>query len=98
MGVMLCRRSLRWFRIDWVWKKKPASFRKDSYDILTAERKSLPGAEGLIFLPYLTGERTPHADPYARGCSLTYSETPQNEMVRAVMEGVTLVCVTLLKS
>ncbi len=27
-----------------------------------------PGAEGLFFLPYLQGERTPHADPYARGC------------------------------
>ncbi len=52
-------------------------------------RKIPPGAEGLIFLPYLCGERTPHMDPYARGVflGLTLSHTPMH-LFRAVMEGV----------
>ena len=48
-----------------------------------------PGAEGLLFLPYLAGERTPHMDPSARGvlCGLTLRHTWRH-MARAVMEGV----------
>jgi xylulokinase len=49
-----------------------------------------PGAEGLIFLPYLTGERTPHADPNARGALVGL--TPRhgrNEIIRSIMEGIT---------
>ena len=48
-----------------------------------------PGAEGLVFLPYLTGERTPHLDPVA--CGVFFGLTPRHtraHMVRAVMEGV----------
>jgi xylulokinase len=48
-----------------------------------------PGADGLLFLPYLAGERTPHMDPTARalffGLTLRHG---QGELVRAVMEGV----------
>ena len=94
MGVMLSAGgSLRWFRdrLGMEEKNLASLLEKDSYDILTAEaEKALPGAEGLIFLPYLTGERTPHADPYARGVffGLTLKHR-KNEMVRAVMEGVT---------
>ena len=48
-----------------------------------------PGANGLLFLPYLAGERTPHMDPTARavffGLTLQHG---QGELVRAVMEGV----------
>ena len=41
----------------------------DPYEILTEEAaKVSAGSEGLFFLPYLSGERTPHADPDARGC------------------------------
>jgi xylulokinase len=61
-----------------------------SYDQLTAAAASIPpGAEGLIFLPYLTGERTPHLDPLARGAfvGLTARHT-QAHLIRAVMEGV----------
>ncbi|MFT5422345.1 MAG: xylulokinase [Phycisphaerales bacterium] len=50
-----------------------------------------PGANGLIFLPYLTGERCPHPDPNARGCFIGL--TPQHNrdhMARAVLEGITL--------
>ncbi len=94
MGVMLSAGgSLRWFRdrLGMEEKNLASLLEKDSYDILTAEaEKALPGAEGLIFLPYLTGERTPHADPYARGVffGLTLKHR-KNDMVRAVMEGVT---------
>ena len=48
-----------------------------------------PGAEGLFFLPYLVGERTPHMDPAARGCFIGL--TPRHgigHLARAVMEGV----------
>jgi xylulokinase len=66
-------------------KGKPSA-----YDVLTAEAAKVPhGSEGLFFLPYLSGERTPHADPTARGCfiGLTTSHT-RGHLARAVMEGV----------
>ena len=61
MGVMLSAAgSLRWLR-DVVG---------GTYDELVAEAARWPaGTEGLTFLPYLQGERTPHADPDARACS-----------------------------
>jgi len=62
-----------------------------SYDDLTAAAAAVPaGAEGLVFLPYLTGERTPHLDPLARGAfvGLT-SRHGIGHMARAVMEGIT---------
>lgn len=50
---------------------------------------SKPGANGVIFLPYLTGERAPHADPYARGVFYGLSvTTTRGDIARAVMEGV----------
>jgi xylulokinase len=49
------------------------------------------GSEGLLFAPYLAGERTPHADPYARACfvGLTNKHS-RGHMARAVMEGVAM--------
>ncbi|MCB9946746.1 MAG: xylulokinase [Rhodospirillaceae bacterium] len=48
-----------------------------------------PGAEGLVFLPYLTGERSPHNDPRARGCWLGLSRRHERRhLARAVVEGV----------
>ena len=61
------------------------------YDVLNREAAKIPcGSEGLFFLPYLAGERTPHADPDARGCfiGLTLKHT-RGHMARAIMEGVT---------
>lgn len=51
----------------------------------------MPGSEGLIYLPYLTGERTPHMDPCAKGmfAGLVLGHD-RRHMVRAVMEGVTM--------
>ena len=60
------------------------------YDTLVAAASEVPpGSEGLIFLPYLMGERTPHLDPTARGAffGLTSRHTAAH-MTRAVMEGV----------
>ena len=60
------------------------------YEELTAEASAWePGAEGLLFLPYLAGERTPHADPDARG-AFTGLELRHDRgaLVRAVLEGV----------
>ena len=61
------------------------------YDKMTALASTIPaGSEGLYFLPYLNGERTPHLDPMARGAfvGLT-SRHHMGHMIRAVMEGVT---------
>jgi xylulokinase len=62
----------------------------DAYEILAREAASVPpGCEGLIFLPYLQGERTPHLDAYARGgwIGLTASHD-RRHLIRSVMEGV----------
>jgi xylulokinase len=88
MGVTLCAGgSLQWFhdRLCAVGGGKPV------YDQLTAEAAAVAaGAEGLLFLPYLTGERTPHLDSNARGAfvGLTLSHT-RGHLSRAIMEGVT---------
>jgi len=62
------------------------------YDLLNAQvEKSPPGADGLIFLPYLLGERSPYWNPLARGAfvGLTIRHT-RADMLRAVLEGITL--------
>ncbi|HVN61760.1 MAG TPA: xylulokinase [Gaiellaceae bacterium] len=81
MGVMLSAAgSLAWLR-DVVG---------GTFDELTAEAaKWPPGAEGLTFLPYLQGERTPHADPGARGAFTGLSlRHDRGALARAVLEGV----------
>jgi xylulokinase len=64
---------------------------EDAYDRMTAwAEQAPPGANGLIFLPYLVGERTPLMDPQARGAFLGLTlDHRRAELVRAVMEGVT---------
>jgi xylulokinase len=83
MGVMLSAAgSLRWFR-DAV--SPGASFSQLSDLAASAP----PGSEGLVFLPYLTGERTPHPDPEARAAFVGLTVRHRIEhMTRAVMEGV----------
>jgi xylulokinase len=79
--------SFAWFRNMLRQMGNPAL----SYDDLVAVAAPTPvGAEGLIFLPYLSGERTPHLDPLARGgfIGLTSRHTV-GHMARAVLEGVT---------
>ena len=93
MGVMLSAGgSLRWFRdaIADQEKAEAAARGVDPYEIITAEAAAAPiGSEGLIFLPYLTGERTPHADPNARGVFLGLGlRHTKGHLARAIMEGV----------
>ena len=91
MGVTLTAAgAFQWFAETLC--QAEANTKKNIYDLLTAEAAKTPaGAEGLQFLPYLAGERTPHADPLARGAfvGLTLKHT-RGHMVRAVLEGVTL--------
>ncbi|MGB8648503.1 MAG: xylulokinase [Anaerolineae bacterium] len=93
MGVMLSAGgSFRWLR-DNLGELERATARltgDDPYDLLTREAARAPvGSEGLLFLPYLTGERTPYSDPQARGAfvGLTVRHGKQH-MVRSVLEGV----------
>ena len=93
MGVMLSAAgSFRWYRdtlgdLERVQAEKSG---RDPYDLLTeAAAEVSPGCEGLLFLPYLTGERTPYPDPNARGVffGLTLRHGKAH-MTRAVLEGV----------
>ncbi len=94
MGVTLAAGgSLQWFRnaVCQTLASEAKRRKIDAYDVLTEEAAvTPPGAEGLFFLPYLAGERTPHADPNARGAfvGLTLKHT-RGHLVRAIMEGVT---------
>ena len=90
MGATLAAgMALRWLRdgvLGWTGG--------DAYDRMTALAEGVPaGAEGLLFLPYLVGERTPHMDPQARGAflGLTLRHGP-GHLVRALLEGVTFAC------
>jgi xylulokinase len=79
--------SLRWFRDQFA---VGISGHSNSYDALTAEAaKAPPGSDGLLWAPYLMGERTPYLDPAARGAlvGLTASHT-RAHVIRAILEGV----------
>lgn len=84
--------SMRWVR-DNIGLPEHALERwtgADAYETLAREAALVaPGSEGLIFLPYLQGERTPHLDAYARGgwIGLTASHD-RRHLIRSVMEGV----------
>jgi xylulokinase len=82
MSVMLSAAgSLRWFR---------DTIGGGSYEAITAGAGAVPaGSDGLLFLPYLTGERTPHPDPLARGAFVGLSLSHDaRHLARAVLEGV----------
>jgi len=63
----------------------------DPYVLMVQEADlALPGCKGLMYLPYLMGERTPHLDPYAKGVLFGMSAMhTRNDVIRAFMEGVT---------
>jgi len=94
MGVMLSAGgSFRWLR-DTLCREEIEEGEKrktDPYNIMTDKAKSIPpGCEGLIFLPYLTGERCPYPDPDARGVffGLTLKHKKPH-LIRSIVEGVT---------
>jgi xylulokinase len=81
--------SLRWFRDNFGIASKDRN-RADPYEALTDEAAAAPpGSDGLLFAPYLMGERTPHLDSNARGifAGLTASHT-RAHVIRAILEGV----------
>jgi xylulokinase len=83
MGVMLSAAgSFQWYKDTFA----PSA----TFDELTEEAAGVPaGSEGLLFLPYLTGERTPYPDPLARGAWVGLTVRHQRgHLTRAVLEGV----------
>jgi xylulokinase len=94
MGVMLSAGgALRWYRdVLCDGERMAAELRSvDPYEIITDTASTArEGAGGLIFLPYLMGERTPHNDAAARGAWIGLTAcTTKAELSRAVLEGIT---------
>ncbi|KAF2958569.1 xylulose kinase [Thermotoga sp. Ku-13t] len=82
MGVMLTATySLEWFK---------ERFLNENYDEINEQVTQVPiGSNGIVFLPYLNGERTPHRDPHARGVFFGLSSFHSKwDVVRAIFEGV----------
>jgi xylulokinase len=84
--------SLKWFRDNFCNAEKETAkyMGVDEYYLMDKQAESVPvGANRLLYLPYLMGERTPHLDPNARGVFFGLSAMhTKKEMLRAVMEGV----------
>jgi len=84
--------SLRWFRdqLSPVETGQAGQGGEDAYDLIVRQAEKIPsGSDGLLFLPYLMGERTPHLDPGARGMwfGLTAAHT-RGHLIRSILEGV----------
>ncbi len=84
MGVTLAAGySLRWF-------KKTFAEERSFEELTELANQSPPGANGLLFTPYIVGERTPHADADVRGSFIGMNATHTlGDFVRAVIEGIT---------
>ena len=84
--------SLKWFRDNFCdGEMQTAKYMEiDPYVLMDKEALTVPaGANGIIYLPYLMGERTPHLDPDARGVFFGLSAIhTKKDLLRAVMEGV----------
>ncbi|MFN0051928.1 MAG: xylulokinase [Planctomycetales bacterium] len=94
MGVVLSAGgSLQWYRNQFAAAEMAQARRRkiDPYELLTALASEAPaGCEGLYFLPYLTGERTPYVDPQARGAWVGLSlRHGRAHLIRSIMEGAT---------
>lgn len=84
MGVTLSAgHSLSWFKNTFAKERR--------FDDLINEAKDVPaGANGLLFTPYLAGERTPHVDAYIRGSFIGMDSSHERKhFTRAVIEGIT---------
>jgi len=79
--------SLRWFRDQF---GAHSSGSRDPYDALAEDAASVnPGSDGVLWAPYLMGERTPHLDPQARAALIGLAANHRRaHVVRAIMEGV----------
>ncbi|MDX1992587.1 MAG: xylulokinase [bacterium] len=86
--------SYQWTRDQLAWAEKEVAraLGVSAYDLINTEIERIaPGAEGLFYLPYLMGERSPRWNPHARGAfvGLTIRHT-RSHLFRAVLEGITL--------
>ncbi|MBE6058951.1 MAG: xylulokinase [Clostridium sulfidigenes] len=96
--------SLKWFRDNFCTNEIEVAkgMGIDPYLLMTKEAEKVPaGSRGVIYLPYLMGERTPHLNPKAKGVFFGLSAAhTKNEMLRAVIEGVSyslLDCMEIIK-
>ena len=94
MGVMLSAAgSFDWYKTAFgaTEEQEAEASGKNVFDILTHQAANAPpGSEGLLFLPYLSGERTPHPDPHARGTFFGMTlRHGKAHMTRSVLEGIT---------
>ncbi len=96
--------SLKWFRDNFCNNEIEVAkgMGIDPYVLMTKEAEKVPaGSRGVIYLPYLMGERTPHLNPKAKGVFFGLSAAhTKNEMLRAVIEGVSyslLDCMEIIK-
>lgn len=84
--------SLKWFRDNFCWSEMETAIGMgvDPYYLTDKEAMEVPiGANRLLYMPYLNGERTPHLDPNCRGAFVGLSTMhKKRDMIRAVMEGV----------
>ncbi|MBQ1955066.1 MAG: xylulokinase, partial [Clostridia bacterium] len=84
--------SLKWFRDNFCSPEMTTAelMGVDPYVLMDKQAERVaPGCDGLFYLPYLMGERTPHLDPNARGAFIGLSARhTRSDMLRAVMEGV----------
>ena len=85
-----CGNSLKWYKNLLCQKEILEAKNEDIYSYITKNISQVPaGTNGLIFLPYIMGERTPHLDPNATGLFIGLrGNTTKDEMTRAVIEGI----------
>ncbi|MEK9773402.1 MAG: xylulokinase [Opitutae bacterium] len=93
MGVMLSAAgSFQWYKnqLGEEEQRREQNGEGNAYDLLTHAAAAIdPGCEGLLFLPYLSGERTPYPDPHAKGAFVGMTlRHGKAHLTRAVLEGV----------
>ena len=99
-GVLSAGGSLGWFRDRFADSEAALAKTRgvDVYDVIFEEIAEVSaGADGLVFLPYLTGERSPHNDPHARGAyfGLT-ARHDKRHLARATVEGISFALADLV--
>jgi xylulokinase len=84
--------SIKWFRDHFGQQETSLAelTKRNAFDYLDEQaEQSPPGANGIVFLPYLVGERSPIWDPYARGVLFGFSASHNRaDVIRAILEGV----------
>ncbi|NLJ70750.1 MAG: xylulokinase [Clostridiaceae bacterium] len=106
MGVTLAAgSSLQWFRNRFCQEEQTIADTRgvDVYQVMDEMAEQInPGSEKLIFLPYLSGERTPHLDPNSRGVFFGLSTIHEKaHLIRAILEGVAFSlndCLSILRN